>query len=134
MQVLEVAAIAAAMRVVKNSASLTAVNFVAREYYTLPPPMLSDVLETGATSGLATRLQKLTGIKVAAACADQQMQALRQCTSLTHLEITGSSLRDRLAGELAAALQAMSRLVGLHVCHFNLQCVLCVPSPQHCST
>ena len=73
------------------------------------------------TSGLATQLQKLTGIRVTAACAVQQLQALRQCTGLTHLDISNSELQGFLPVELRAALQAMPRLTLLRVCNCKLQ-------------
>ena len=84
--------------------------------------MLFDLLAAGANSGLATRLQKLTGLEVHAAFADQPLQALRQCTSLTHLDISGSDQQDCLASGPAAALQAMHRLTRLHMCSGDLQC------------
>ena len=115
-------ATAAATRVVKRSANLTAINAVDIRYLTSPPLMLPDLLAAGAASGLATRLRKLTGIAVVAACAAQQLQALRQCTSLTHLDIRGSDLRgyleqhgQRAALELTAALQGLPSLTCLHV-------------------
>ena len=118
------AATAAATRVVKNSASLTAVNVVEQEYgcYTPHPLMLSDLLAAGATSGLATRLRVLTGITVTAAFAVQQLQALRHCTSLTHLDIRGRDLQvylkqhcQQAALELTAALQGLHLLTCLRV-------------------
>ena len=104
------------MRVVKNSASLTAVSLMEPWKYAPPPVMLLDLLAAGAASDLATRLQTLTGINVTAACAVLQLQVLRQCTGLTHLDISGSDLQDCLAVELAAALQAMHRLTRLRIC------------------
>ena len=118
---LEAAATAAATRVVLNSASLTAVSFVDQGYETSPPPMLPDLLAAGLASGLANRLRQLTGIRVQAACALQQLQALRQCTGLTNLDISGSDLQDCPAANLAAALQAMPGLTRLHLCSCTLQ-------------
>ena len=120
LQSMDMAATAAAMRVVKNSSSLTAVNM----YYPYGAPLsllLLDLLAAGLASGLATRLRKLTGIAVEAACADQQLQALRQGTGLTHLDISGGHLQDCPAVEVAAALQAMPRLTRLHMRSCNLQ-------------
>ena len=117
---------AAAMRVVKNSASLTAVNEVYETYDTSLPLMLSDLLAAGVASGLAIRLRKLTGMTVTAEGAAQQLQALQHCTSLTHLDISGSYLRDCLVVDLAAALQAMPRLTCLHMCSCDLQSQLVV--------
>lgn len=118
---LEAAATAAAARVVMNSASLAAVSFVDQGYETSPPLILSDLLAAGLASGLASRLRELTGIRVQAACALQQLQALRQCTSLTNLDISGGDLQDCPALNLAAALQAMPGLTCLHLCSCILQ-------------
>ena len=60
-------------------------------------------------------------MRVATTSDIQRLQALRQCTALTHLDISGSYLQDCLAGELAAALQAMPRLTRLHACNCALQ-------------
>ena len=108
------------MRVVKNSASLTAVNVVEQEYgYFEPPPlMLLDLLAAGVAAVLATRLRRLTGVTITAASGVQRLQALRQRTGLTHLDISSSYLQGTLAG---AALQAMPRLTSLHVCDCDLQ-------------
>ena len=78
--------------------------------------MLSDLLAAGAASGLATRLQTLTSIRLTESYAEHQLQALRQCTGLTHLDISASDLQDCLAVELTAALQAMPSLTRLHMC------------------
>ena len=109
------------MRVVKNSASLTAVNVVGELYCIAMPVMLSELLAAGVASGLATRMRQLTGMTVTAEGAAQQLQGLRQCTSLTPLDISGSYLRDCLAVELAAALQAMPGLTRLNIHFCDLQ-------------
>ena len=121
-QSLMASATAAATRVVKRSANLTTINTVGLSYYKSSPLMLPDLLAAGAASGLATRLRKLTGIAVEAAYVPQQLQALRQCTSLTHLDIRGSGLWSYLgqsgqqaAEELTAALQGLPSLTRLHV-------------------
>ena len=83
--------------------------------------MLSDLLAAGATSGLANRLRNLTVRYVTAACAVQQLQALRQFTGFTHLDIGGSRLQHCLTVELTSALQAMPRLTRLRMCCRHMQ-------------
>ena len=91
-------------------------------YHIMPRPLtLSDLLSVGAASGLATRLCKLTSMEVTAACADQQLQALRQCTGLTHLHISVIDLQERVSVELAAALQGLHSLTRLHVSGYKLR-------------
>ena len=113
------AAAATAARVVKNSASLIAVGFLDLGER---PLTLLGLLAAGAASGLAAHLRKLTGVRVATDCAVQQLQALRQCASLTHLGISGTALQDCSAEQghqavlrLGAALQGMRSLTCLQL-------------------
>ena len=122
------AATVAAVWVVRNSARLTAVEYVELGDGTLLPLMLSDLLAAGAGSGLPARLRKLGGVQVSAECAEQQLQALRQRTGLTHLDINGTALQNRSAEEsrqalmkLKAALQGMRSLTCLHLRWWILQ-------------
>ena len=97
-------------------------------YATFLPLMLSDLLAAGAASDLATRLRKLAGIQIAADCAVQQLQALQQCTGLTHLEFRGKGLQHcsaeqghPTAAELTAAFRGMSKLTVLCIQRWKLQ-------------
>ena len=128
-----VLAAAAAARVMKNSTSLTAVSLSAVQPYSVmaPPLTVSNLLAAGAATGLAPRMRKLTGVQADSQGTDRQLQALQQCTSLTHLDFDGSQLGNWLtqkgaqgAALLSAALQGMRGLTYLRVGNSNLQ-------PQH---
>lgn len=116
-QSLKASATAAATRIVNRSANLTAVDMVDARVKT-SILSLSDLLTAGAASGLATHLRKLTGVAIKAACVAQQLQALWQCTSLTHLDINGRHLwgylgqhSQQAAEELTAALRGLHLLI-----------------------
>lgn len=117
---------AAISRVIANSISLSAVVFDEQRAPLQPIMSLPQVLTVGTATGLAARLQRLTG-RIALPPA-KDLQLLQHCTRLSHLDIRGSPLGEWLSKEggegaamLATAFQGMRSLTDLQAVDCHLQ-------------